>query len=157
MPPRTRLPWLPCPSSSPVPTARSAGRSSATSPRPACPTCGPSSATRTAAPLRAAGARVSVGDLSDPLRLGAVLEGAYTVVHLDTGPDGTGTPLDTWDWLLDAAEDTGLRRIVTVLPPGTAAPESPYETVVVPGPDTAPDAEPDPALVAALAAADRRG
>jgi uncharacterized protein YbjT (DUF2867 family) len=110
-----------------------------------------------AAPLRAADARVSVGDLSDPLRLGAVLEGAYTVVHLDAGPDGGGSPLDTWDWLLDAAEDTGLRRIVTVLPPGTAAPESPYETVVVPGPETAPDADPDPALVAALAAADRRG
>lgn len=116
---------------------------------------------RRAAPLRAAGARVSVGDLSDPLRLGAVLEGAYTVVHLDTGPDGTGSPLDTWDWLLDAAEDTGLRRIVTVLPPGARRPESPYETVVVPASEAEtgiePGSEPDPALIAALAAADRRG
>lgn len=87
--------------------------------------------------LRAAGARVAVGDLSDPLRLGAVLEGAHTVVHLDTGATGTGTPADTWQWLAEAAEDTGVRRVVTVLPPGASPPapegEAPaWEVVVVP-------------------------
>ncbi|MYV99515.1 NAD(P)H-binding protein [Streptomyces sp. SID3343] len=66
--------------------------------------------------LRAAGIRVAVTDLSDPLRLGAVLEGAHTVLHLDRGPDGRGFPADTWQWLLEAAQDTDLQRIVTVLP-----------------------------------------
>ena len=98
------------------------------------------------APLVAAGVRTAVSDLVDPLRLGAVLEGAHTVVHLDD-------PAGTWELLLDAAEDTGVRRLVTVLPPGAAAPDAgPYELVVL---RDAPDA-PDAALVAAVLAADRR-
>ncbi|MCF2528655.1 NAD(P)H-binding protein [Yinghuangia soli] len=110
-----------------------------------------------AAALRASGVRVSVGDLSDPLRLGAVLEGAYTVVHLDTGPDGAGSPLDTWEWLLDAAEDTGLRRIVTVVPYGALVPEiSLYDTVFLPGEIRGATGTPDAALVARLVAADGR-
>lgn len=111
-----------------------------------------------AAPLRAAGVRVAVGDLSDPLRFGAVLEGAHTVVHVDAGPDGTGGPLDTWAWLLEAAEGTGLRRMVTVLPPGAALPPGgeAYEVVVVHGALPGPADMPDPALVEALARADSR-
>ncbi|MEU8133048.1 NAD(P)H-binding protein [Streptodolium elevatio] len=111
--------------------------------------------------LRAAGVRVSVGDLSDPLRLGAVLEGAHTVVHLDTGPEGSGGPLDTWDWLLEAAEDTGLTRIVTVVEDERISPDrGGYDVVLLPGRITrscggATDAV-DPALVSALIEADRR-
>lgn len=112
---------------------------------------------RAAAPLRAAGVRVAAGDLSDPLRLGAVLEDAYTVVHLDVGPDGTGDPRETWAWLLEAAEDTGLRRVVTVLPPDTAVPDGgPYEVVVVPGAITRPGAKVPAGLVARLVEADAR-
>jgi uncharacterized protein YbjT (DUF2867 family) len=99
-----------------------------------------------AAPLRADGVPTSVSDLSDPLQLGAVLDGAHTVVHLDR-------PLSTWQWLLEAAEDTGVRRIVTVLPPGTAVPEAPgYELMVV----TGSSADADPAVVAAVLSADAR-
>jgi uncharacterized protein YbjT (DUF2867 family) len=96
--------------------------------------------------LRALGVPVSVGDLSDPLRFGAVLEGAYTVIHLDD-------PAGTWEWLLDAAEDTGIRRIVTVLPKDAVRPDpGGYELIVVAG---RLDDDSDP-LVAALLAADRR-
>lgn len=111
-----------------------------------------------AAPLRGAGVRVAVSDLSDPLRLGAVLENAYTVVHLDAGTDGTGSPLDTWEWLLEAAEDTGLRRIVTVLPYGVEPPQGSgaYHVVVVRGELPGLADTPDPALVSALLAADSR-
>lgn len=100
-----------------------------------------------AGPLLAAGVRTAVSDLVDPTRFGAVLDGAHTVVHLDD-------PALTWDLLLEAAEDTGLRRIVTVLDP--AAPEpvaTGYELVVLRHPAAAP---PDPALVAAVLEADRR-
>ncbi|WP_436773077.1 NAD(P)H-binding protein [Yinghuangia sp. YIM S09857] len=117
---------------------------------------------RSSAPaLRAAGVRVSVGDLSDPLRLGAVLEGAHTAVHLDAGPDGSGEPLDTWDWLLEAAEDTGLQRIVTVVGDNRVSPDTAgYDVVCLPGRVTrssgdATDAV-DPVLVSALIEADRR-
>lgn len=110
-----------------------------------------------AAALRVAGIRVSVGDLSDPLRLGAVLEGAHTVVHLDAGPDGGGSPMDTWEWLLDAAEDTGLHRIVTVVPQGSRMPESSlYDTVFLVGEITPPTGTAAPGLVAELVAADHR-
>ncbi|WTW97419.1 NAD(P)H-binding protein [Streptomycetaceae bacterium NBC_01309] len=111
--------------------------------------------------LRAAGVRVSVGDLSDPLRLGAVLEGAHTVVHLDAGPEGSGGPLDTWDWLLEAAEDTGLARIVTVVEDDRVLPDQGgYDVVFLPSGVTrssggTTDAV-DPALVSALIEADRR-
>ncbi len=75
--------------------------------------------------LVAAGVRTAVSDLEDPTRFGAVLEGAHTVVHLDD-------PLATWDFLLDAAEDTGLVRVVTVLDPSARAPDAPgYDLVVL--------------------------
>jgi uncharacterized protein YbjT (DUF2867 family) len=117
-----------------------------------------------AAALRAAGVRVSVGDLSDPLRLGAALEGAHTVVHLDTrgtadaGCDPPFGPLATWPWLLEAAEGTGLRRIVTVLPSGCEPPQTTaYQTVFVVGEIPAEDgAAADPTMVDALIEADRR-
>jgi hypothetical protein len=98
-------------------------------------------------PLVAAGVRTAVSDLVDPARFGAVLEGAHTVVHLDD-------PAATWDLLLDAAEDTGLRRIVTVLDPACPAPTAPgYELVVLLHPS---GRAADPALIAAVLAADRR-
>jgi nucleoside-diphosphate-sugar epimerase len=101
------------------------------------------------------GVRTAVSDLVDPQRFGAVLEGAHTVIHLDAAdPDGRGPgPVGTWDLLLDAAEDTGLRRVVTVCGPGTPVPEAgPYHLVVV----RAAGYRPVPALVAALVEADRR-
>jgi NAD(P)H dehydrogenase (quinone) len=118
--------------------------------------------------LVAAGVRTAVSDLVDPLRFGAVLEGAHTVVHLDAD-----APQDSWQLLLEAVEDTGVRRLLTVVvggtnqvsgwgedagsgedagraaaPPGTGA----YDVVVVRAASWAPD----PAVVAALLAADRR-
>lgn len=109
--------------------------------------------------LRAAGLRVSVGDLSDPLRLGAVLEGAHTVLHLDRGADGAGSPGDTWEWLLEAAEGTDLQRIVTVLPhPPTLSHARGYELIIrrLPTGDAEGPGYPDPALVRELVEADRR-
>ena len=96
---------------------------------------------------------VAVMDLSDPLRFGAVLEGAHTLVHLDPAP---------LDHVIEAAEDTSLRRLVLVRPGGVAgAAEEPVklvelvglvELVVVTGsPSSA-----DPAVVTAVVAADRR-
>lgn len=99
------------------------------------------------AALVAAGVRTAVSDLEDPARFGAVLEGAHTVVHLDD-------PLATWHLVLDAAEDTGLRRVVTVLDPAVPAPVAPgYDLVVLRHPVGAP---PGPELLAAVLAADRR-
>ena len=98
--------------------------------------------------LVALGVRTAVSDLVDPLRLGAVLEGAHTVVHVD-GDD----PLATWDLVLDAAEDTSVRRLVTVAPPDTPPPPpGAYEVVLVRTGSLAPD----PALVGAVLDADRR-
>ncbi|MDQ6648754.1 MAG: NmrA family NAD(P)-binding protein [Actinomycetota bacterium] len=103
--------------------------------------------------LAALGVPTAVTDLTDPERLGAVLSGAHTVIHL-AGPD----PLATVGDLLEAARDTGLRRVVTVCPAcdvnragldGLA--HSDYRVVVV----TAEPAVVDPAVVAALVAADR--
>ena len=100
------------------------------------------------ADLVARGVRTAVSDLDDPLRLGAVLEGAHTVIHLDGSH-----PLATWDLVVDAAEDTSVRRLVTVAPPGTAAPVAPpYEVVLVRTVSLAPR----PDLVAALLDADAR-
>jgi putative NAD(P)-binding protein len=99
-----------------------------------------------AAELIALGVRTAVSDLVDPLRFGAVLEGAHTVVHLDDPPG-------TWDLLLDAAADTGLRRIVTVLDPADEMPPPvPYQLVVIRSRDRGPRSD----LVAALLDADRR-
>jgi uncharacterized protein YbjT (DUF2867 family) len=99
-----------------------------------------------AAELIALGVRTAVSDLVDPLRFGAVLEGAHTVVHLDD-------PVATWELLLEAAADTGLRRIVTVVGPAEAVPSAePYELVVV----RTADPSPRPDLVATLVDADRR-
>jgi len=102
---------------------------------------------RAAAPdLIALGVRTAVSDLVDPRRFGAVLEGAHTVVHLDDPPA-------TWELLLEAATDTGLRRIVTVLDPADEVPPAaPYELVVI----RTGDPSPRPDLVAALLDADRR-
>ena len=122
------------------------------------------------------GVRTAVSDLVDPLRFGAVLEGAHTVIHLDGGhpggshsagavagatreadrdPAGTGPggePTGSWDLLLEAAEDTGVRRLVTVCRPGVDPPPCPYHLIVV----RAPSYRPEPELVAALVEADRR-
>jgi uncharacterized protein YbjT (DUF2867 family) len=113
--------------------------------------------------LRAAGIRVAGSDLSDPLRLGAVLEGAHTVLHLDRGPDGRGSPGDTWEWLLEAAQDTDVRRIVTALPPLREPIVAPgYELIVCQFPAQAhgrpeyPDRESVRELVRELIEADRR-
>jgi NAD(P)-dependent dehydrogenase (short-subunit alcohol dehydrogenase family) len=109
--------------------------------------------------LRAAGIRVAVTDLSDPLRLGAVLDGAHTVLHLDRGPDGHGSPGDTWEWLLEAAQDTDLQRIVTVLPqPSGRTVVRGYELIVCRFPEQADDRpeKVDRALVRELIEADRR-
>jgi hypothetical protein len=113
--------------------------------------------------LRAAGIRVAVSDLSDPGRLGAVLEGAHTVVHLDRGEGGDGSPGDTWEWLLEAAEGTDLQRIVTVLPQPTTlaasqAGERGYQLIIRQMPAGGCDRPgyPDPALVHELVDADRR-
>jgi uncharacterized protein YbjT (DUF2867 family) len=109
--------------------------------------------------LRAAGVRVAVSDLGDPLRLGAVLEGAHTVLHLDRGPDGVGWPGDTWDWLLEAAQDTDVQRIVTVSPQSPArSVVQGYELITHQLSVEAVDRPgyPDRGLVRALVEADRR-
>jgi len=96
--------------------------------------------------LAALGVPAAVTDLEDAMRFGAVLEGAHTVIHLDD-------PLGTWDLLLDAAEETGLRRIVTVLPGAAALPDAGgYDLAVVRTDDLRPRA----ALVRALVSADAR-
>jgi nucleoside-diphosphate-sugar epimerase len=107
------------------------------------------------------GVRTAVSDLVDPLRLGAVIEGAHTVIHLDGAE-----PVAGWDLLLDAADGTGVRRLVTVCGPGADLPPASeeYQVVVVrtafpaagSGPDSGPDSGPPAALVRALVEADRR-
>jgi uncharacterized protein YbjT (DUF2867 family) len=91
------------------------------------------------------GVPTAVSDLADGRTAGAVLEGAHTVVLLDTSLP--------WEWLLDAAEGTGVRRIVLVQDATRPAPEAPgYEVVTVHG-DLG---NPRPGLLAEILAADRR-
>jgi uncharacterized protein YbjT (DUF2867 family) len=94
-------------------------------------------------PLVERGVRTAVSDLVDPERLGAVLAGAHTVVHL-AGP----VPLATLGLVLDAAQDSGLRRLVTVGagPPAALVVPDGLELVLLDGSD----------LVAAAVQADRR-
>ena len=102
-----------------------------------------------AAAIRALGVPTAVSDLSDPLTTGAVLEGAHTVVHLDN-------PAQTFGWLRDAAEGTSVRRVVTVVREGAEPPvgtgSDPWELLVL----TGDVRRADPALVAAILAADQR-
>ena len=79
-------------------------------------------------PAGGLGVPTSLTDWRDAERLGAVLEGAHTVIHLAGArrvPD-----------LLAAAQDSGLRRIVLVLRPGDGVGTVglPYEVVALPGP-----------------------
>jgi uncharacterized protein YbjT (DUF2867 family) len=107
-----------------------------------------------AAGPRALGVPTAVSDLSDPLTTGAVLEGAHTVIHLHD-------PATTYGWLREAAQGTGLRRVVIVLPAGVQPPapgagsgaaSDEWELVVL----TGDVRHADPALVTAILAADRR-
>jgi uncharacterized protein YbjT (DUF2867 family) len=86
------------------------------------------------------GVPTSLADWAELERLGAVLEGAHTVVHLA----GAKRVAD----LLAAAEDSGVVRIVSTVPV-----DAPYEVVVVPVPRWRPDLD---AIAAALVEADRR-
>lgn len=95
-------------------------------------------------PARDLGVPTAVADWSDAERLGAVLEGAHTVVHLA----GRRRVAD----LLAAAEDSGVVRIVTTAA-DAALDAAPYEVVVVPRPRFARDLAP---VVEALVEADRR-
>jgi uncharacterized protein YbjT (DUF2867 family) len=92
------------------------------------------------APLRIP---VAVSDLDDPLRAGAALEGAHTVLHLDPAPLAH---------VLEAAEDTSVRRVVLLAAEPTYAGSTDFEVVVVVG----DRARADPEVIAALLAADRR-
>jgi len=65
-----------------------------------------------AEPLRALGAKVTVGRLDDAESLAEVLGGVFTLVHLVGGPD---QPDD------DALWEAGVRRLVFVSVPGAAA------------------------------------
>jgi uncharacterized protein YbjT (DUF2867 family) len=86
------------------------------------------------------GVPTSRTDWLDAERLGAVLEGAHTVVHLA----GAKRVRD----LLDAAEDSGIVRIVSTVPF-----DAPYEVVVVKVPRFRPDLD---AVADAIVKADRR-
>jgi len=84
----------------------------------------------------------------DPERLGAVLEGAHTVVHLAAA--------SRFADLLVAAEDSGVRRIVVL---GRTAPRADgYEVVALPDRRGRFRTSPDvlEALAEAVVAADRR-
>jgi nucleoside-diphosphate-sugar epimerase len=95
------------------------------------------------------GVPTSLTDWRDAERLGAVLEGAHTVIHLA----GVRRVAD----LLVAAEDSGLRRIVVVARgPVPALDATPYDVVLVPDTRRRLARAVDPALVDALVAADRR-
>jgi hypothetical protein len=108
---------------------------------------------RPGSPAAVLGVPTAVTDFSDGLRAGAVLEGAHTIVHLDAAVP--------WEWLVDAAEDSGVRRMVLVLPPGAPVPHADgYDVVVVEG-DVATSGRGEfdrlvTAIVAADARADRR-
>ena len=93
------------------------------------------------------GVPTALATWDDAERLGAVLEGAHTVVHLASAkrvPD-----------LLAAAEDSGVRRLVLL---GSGPRDVPYEVVVLPDPRRRFRTPPDvlDALAEAVVAADRR-
>jgi NADH dehydrogenase len=83
-----------------------------------------------AAALRALGAKVAVGELSDQDTLAAVMRGAHTVVHLAGGldvPDDRAfeaANLTTTEDALHAAVEAKVRRFVLLSFPG-ASPDSP--------------------------------
>ena len=87
------------------------------------------------------GVPTAVAQWDDPERLGAVLEGAHTVIHL-AGRKRVRA-------LLEAAEDSGLVRIVS---PDEI--DAPYEVVVIPIPRFRRDLR---AIAETLVEADRRG
>jgi uncharacterized protein YbjT (DUF2867 family) len=92
-------------------------------------------------PVTDLGVPTAKADWGDAERLGAVIEGAHTVIHLA----GRKRVAD----LLAAAEESGLVRIVSTVPV-----DAPYEVVVVPLPRWRPDLA---AIAEALVEADRRG
>jgi hypothetical protein len=100
------------------------------------------------------GVPTSLTDWRDAERLGAVIEGAHTVIHL--------AGVRRFAHLLAAAQDSGLRRIVVVMRPGDSLGTVglPYEVVALPAPRPGRWRRPDPAALAAVAdalvEADRR-
>lgn len=91
-------------------------------------------------PVDDLGVPTALADWGDAERLGAVLEGAHTVIHLA----GRKRVAD----LLAAAEDSGIVRIVSTVPV-----EAPYEVIVVPVPRFRVPVE---TVADALVEADRR-
>lgn len=93
------------------------------------------------------GVPTAIATWDDPERLGAVLEGAHTVVHL--------APRKRLDAVVEAAEDTSVVRLVVL---GSPESRPPYEVVAVP--DTRRRFRTPPAVLDALAdalvEADRR-
>lgn len=71
-------------------------------------------------PLVDRGVRTAVSDLGDAERFGAVVEEAHTVVHLRGG--GAGQILDGVPDVLAALPESGVARIVTLAPLGSAHP-----------------------------------
>lgn len=98
-------------------------------------------------PAEDLGVPTALATWNDPERLGAVLEGAHTVVHLAAA--------SRFGDLLDAAEDSGVRRLVVLGRPPRA---EGYEVIAVP--DTRRRFRTPPetldALADALVEADRR-
>jgi uncharacterized protein YbjT (DUF2867 family) len=91
------------------------------------------------------GVPTAVSDFTDGMRAGAAFAGAHTVVHLDRDLP--------WDWLLDAVDDSGVVRLVVVLPDGVPEPSAVGPEVVV---VTGDPAYADAAVVAQILVADRR-
>jgi uncharacterized protein YbjT (DUF2867 family) len=80
-----------------------------------------------AEPLRALGAKVTVGRVDDADALAEVLSGVFTLVHLVGGPDQPDDD-ELWDAnhrstlrAVAAAREAGVRRIVFVSVPGASA------------------------------------
>ncbi len=109
-------------------------------------------------PLAEAGARVAVSELADAERLGAVLEGADTVLLLEVA-DGGEAPAAGLRDVLAAAEGSSVRRIVAV---GKLA--NPRDLPALPATGAGPQEGPEliavdpasPTLVADLLAAEAR-
>lgn len=86
-----------------------------------------------APPLRELGAKVAVGDLSDPDVGWAALHDAHTVCHLTPGPDLLDDDVTARDiaptvsHVLEAARRAGIARVLLVSFPGASADDSnPY-------------------------------